>query len=395
LYLPERIPHLDMTALREIESYDLFAANVLRPFLAGDPLEDDVAALCQTAFDFPVPIVDLGPGTALLELFHGPTAAFKDFGARFLATCFDVMDVGEIAILVATSGDTGAAVAGACHGRRRLEVGVLFPRDGVSPRQAHQLTCWGGNVSSFAVLGTFDDCQRMVKEVFQAGEWPSSARLTSANSINVGRLLPQAVYYGFAASRYEAAHGRAPGFVIPSGNVGNAVGAFLAREIGFPIRRIVLATNANRVVPDWFETGLWSPRPSVATLANAMDVGNPSNMERLFALFPDRGSICRCASSVSVDDDQIRSTIARGPRRWGQVFCPHTATAVRAREGMDTDDWIVVATAHPAKFDHIVEPLIGGPVEVPPGLSALLERPRRYVEIAPTGEALLAAWSRA
>ncbi|MCA9739698.1 MAG: threonine synthase [Gemmatimonadetes bacterium] len=398
LYVPDRFPEPDRFPAEAGSDYAAFAAAVLRPFLEDDPLAEHVEGLCREAFDFPVPLVELPRRTAVLELFHGPTAAFKDFGARFLAGCFQHLppdpDGRPRTILVATSGDTGAAVAAACHGKQGLEVAILFPEGAVSPRQQHQLTCWDGNVTSFAVRGTFDDCQRMVKELFQSGSWPGGGRLTSANSINVGRLLPQVVYYAWASLQYRARHGRAPGFIVPSGNVGNAVGAFWAQRAGFPVARIALATNANDVIPAFAGGGPWEPRPSVSTLANAMDVGHPSNMERLFDLAGGPEALRPLLHARTVSDEEIRETIRNGPARWGQVFCPHTATAVRLREEMSSADLVVVATAHPAKFEQIVEPLVGHPVEVPPALAELLARPTHVRVIEPTADSLRTAWAQ-
>jgi threonine synthase len=394
LYVPESWPEIDVDALDPGEPFDRLAARVIAPFLAGDRLEPQIDALCERAFDFPMPLVPLGGGSAVLELFHGPTAAFKDFGARFLATCFEALlaeRAERLTILVATSGDTGAAVAAACHRRPGMRVAVLFPDGGVAPRQERQLTCWDGNVRSFAVRGTFDDCQRLVKAAFARDGWPAEGRLSSANSINVGRLLPQMAYYAAASLRYRAEYGRAAGFVVPSGNVGNSVGAFWAKRLGFPVREIALATNANRVLPDWFADGEWNPRPSVKTLANAMDVGNPSNMERLLHLHPEREAMLAIAQSLSVDDATIREEIVRGVERWQRVWCPHTATAAHFLGRLEGDAWVVVSTAHPAKFDSIVEPLLGRPVETPARLQALLERPTRCTKIEADLDRFLAA----
>jgi len=396
LYVPERFPAIDPRTLERAADFPAMMAAFLRPFVDGDPLAERLDEMCRRAFDFPVPAVPVGRDTEVLELFHGPTAAFKDVGARFLAECFEALVTSEkrrgganrLTVLVATSGDTGAAVASACHRRPHVRVGVLFPDGGVSPRQEQQLTCWDDNVLSFAVHGAFDDCQRLVKQAFRDPRWRAAGPLSSANSINVGRLLPQAAYYAVASTRYRSEHGTDPGVIVPSGNVGNAVGAFWARETGFPIRHVALATNANRVVPDWFAGDEWSPRRSVATLANAMDVGDPSNMERLFHLYPDPSRLRARASSMSVDDATIRNTIADGPSRWGRVWCPHTATAVHFREQLPDPHWIVVATAHPAKFDEIVEPLIGRTVEVPAPLAELLRRPQAFERIEPELDAL-------
>ncbi len=384
LYVPARWPSCDVQRLSAADPLPVLAARILRPFFSGDPLEDQLEALCERAFDFPMPLTHLARRTSVLELFHGPTAAFKDFGARFLASCFDSLlrqRSERLSVLVATSGDTGAAVAAACHRMERLRVAILFPKGGVSPLQERQLTCWDDNVVSFAVRGTFDDCQRLVKAAFARPGWPPDGRLSSANSINVGRLLPQAVFYAVASLRYRQEQGRAAGFVVPSGNIGNAVGAFWAKRMGFPVREIALAANANRVVPDWFCTGDWRPRKAIRTLANAMDVGHPSNMERLFHLFPKRQSLLAQAHSLSVDDETIRREIGAGREKWGRVWCPHSATAAHFREQLASDDWVIVATAHPAKFASIVEPLIGERLEVPPQLRELLDRPNRFEEI--------------
>jgi threonine synthase len=370
--------------------------RVLRPFLEGDELQHALDDICARAFDFPVPLVELRDGTAVLELFHGPTAAFKDFGARFLAECMvrrpDDDPTGRpLTILVATSGDTGGAVASAFYRKPGVRVVILYPHGGVSARQEQQLVCWGDNVRTLAVDGTFDDCQRLAKTAFRDERLSTRHRLTSANSINIGRLLPQMAYYAVVAEQYLARTGRRAGFIVPTGNVGNVAGAFWARRTGYPVGELVIATNANRVIPDWFETAEWQPRPSIPTLANAMDVGDPSNMERLFHLFPRGSGLREHARAHAVDDETIRRVIADGPSRWGRVWCPHTATAVHAREQLDSADWVIVATAHPAKFDTIVEPLVGHEVPPPPRLAELLDRPRHVSKI----EADLGALARA
>ena len=308
------------------------ATHLLTPFAEGDQLAASLPAITHDAFNFPAPLVPLGTDGRLsvLELFHGPTAAFKDFGARFLAACMSRLRKPEqrpLTILVATSGDTGGAVAAAFHGRPGIEVAVLFPKGLVSPTQERQLTCWGDNVKSFAVRGTFDDCQRLVKQAFLDSALRKETELSSANSINLGRLLPQAVYYAATSLAIWRKYGERASFVIPSGNLGNAAACIWARKVGLPIGEIVLAHNANRTVADYLETGDWKPRPSVATLASAMDVGNPSNMERLRALFPELPDLRGAVSAFTVTDDAIRSRIRAGFDEFGQVWCPHTATA--------------------------------------------------------------------
>ncbi len=392
LFVPEVLPALSPAALDPALPYPERAREVLAPFFKGDELEPDLPGLCREAFDFPVPLTRLSDRVRILELFHGPTAAFKDFGARFLARALERLQSGEktpLTILVATSGDTGGAVAAAFHGRTGISVRVLFTEDGVSERQRKQLTCWDGNVASYAVRGTFDDCQRVVKEAFRSPEISGRFRLSSANSINLGRLLPQTVYYVHASALFLAETGEKPALVIPSGNVGNAVGAYWARAMGAPIARIALAVNANRVLPDFLTEGIYRPRPSVRTLANAMDVGDPSNLERLRFLFPERETLEREVSARSVTDGEIRDTIRRVYEGSGLVLCPHTACAEYVRERrMPEAPAVVVATAHPAKFETVVEPLIGQAVPVPPALAALLDAPSRYETIEPRLEEL-------
>ena len=370
----------------------------MQPFAAGDAMATLVPAITTDAFDIPAPVVEVGHAGAplsVLELFHGPTAAFKDFGARFLAATLERLpsaDPRRLTILVATSGDTGGAVAAAFHGRPWVDVIVLYPRGLVSARQEKQLACWGGNVRTLAVRGTFDDCQRMVKEAFVDPALARDHRLSSANSINVGRLLPQMVYYARTSLELARRDGRPPNFIIPTGNLGNALACVWAREAGLPIGDIVLACNANASIPEFLDGGEWRPRASVATLASAMDVGNPSNMERLRALYPDPAKLRATVRAERVDDDEIRRTIRRDHRELGQTWCPHTATAAAAWRRLPAarraERWVLVATAHPAKFNDIVEPLIGAEVPVPPSLARLLALPSIQRVVEPRLDAL-------
>src|SRR5487761_946540 len=391
LYVPTEWPPAQAASFTARESLAGIGSKLLAPFVAGDPLAPSLSAITAEAFDFPAPVVALGKSgrLAVLELFHGPTAAFKDFGARFLAACLARLRATAsrpLTILVATSGDTGGAVAAAFHGRPGIEVGVLFPKGLVSPTQERQLTCWGGNVRSFSVRGTFDDCQRLVKQAFLDRSWQEERALSSANSINLGRLLPQAVYYAAASLAVFRTHGERASFIVPSGNLGNAVACIWARRLGLPIADVVLAHNANRTVPDFLDTGEWRPRASVATLASAMDVGNPSNFERLRALYPELSEIRSAVSAYAVDDEAIRARIRAGYQELGQIWCPHTATAAEAHamlpaERRERGRWVLVATAHPAKFREIVEPLIGREVAVPDSLTKLFARPTECTEI--------------
>jgi threonine synthase len=345
LYVPTAFPSIDPARLRETTTTAALASRLLEPFFEGDALAPQLLAICQEAFDFSAPLRELARDTAVLELFHGPTAAFKDFGARFLAaTLARLREPGSptVTVLVATSGDTGGAVAAAFSGRPGFEVVVLYPRGMVSERQERQLTCWGGNVSAFRVRGDFDACQRLVKEAFRDDTLLKTRRLTSANSISLGRLLPQMVYYAESSLEYERRHGVAPGFIVPSGNLGNVTACVWAERLGLPVREVVLATNANRTVSQFLAGGEWLPRPTVATLATAMDVGNPSNMERLLALYGGEGGAREQLRAFRVTDDQIRAQIRNGPAAWGEVWDPHTATAVAVRESLETPHWIIV-----------------------------------------------------
>src|SRR5215831_14808727 len=258
LYVPEKFPMFRLVDFDGIETWREIGIKILQPFFAGDLLATHLADICAEAFNFPINLNHLSAETAVLELFHGPTAAFKDVGARFLAACLSRLP-GQRTVLVATSGDTGGAVAAAFHEHPEIQVIVLFPKGKISPRQQQQLTCWGKSVRAFAVRGDFDDCQRMVKTAFATRAWADSHGLLSANSINLGRLLPQTVYYATAGLWYLRQRGAMPGFVIPTGNLGNAVAAFWARQMGMPVREIALATNANDAIPDYFASGSWKP----------------------------------------------------------------------------------------------------------------------------------------
>jgi threonine synthase len=390
LYVPEHFPSLSPEALAGAETLAAVAARLLAPFFAGDPLEGALDEICREAFTFPVPLKDLRDGTAVLELFHGPTAAFKDVGARFLAGVLSRArgdDARPLTILVATSGDTGGAVAAAFHGKPGVEVAVLYPAGMVSPRQEKQLTTWGGNVRAFGVRGDFDACQRLVKAAMADDDLRAARRLSSANSISIGRLLPQMAYYAWASTEWIRRHGSAPGFIVPTGNMGNAAAAMWAHRVGMPIREVVLATNANPSITTFTGGTEWAAQPTVNTLATAMDVGNPSNMERVLHLFGGADAARGALRAERVPDDEIRRVIREGVARWGEVWDPHTATAVAVRERLQGEGWIVVSTAHPAKFEAIVEPLVGRKVPVPPELQALLDRASQVTEIEPTLEA--------
>jgi threonine synthase len=402
LYIPTLMPQVDPAALAGLSRLPQIASTALAGFFAGDRLQSALGEIAEAALDFPAPttaVAGCPDPLFALELYHGPTAAFKDFGARFLAQTLQRLQepgTGPLTILVATSGDTGGAVAAAFHRLPGVRVVILYPKGLVSPRQEQQLTCWGDNVASLRIAGSFDDCQRLVKAAFGDAALGRRHRFSSANSINIGRLLPQMVYYAASSLKIERRTQKKVSYIIPAGNLGNAFAAVWARAMGLPIARIILAHNANRTVPDFLKTGVWQPRPSIPTLASAMDVGNPSNMERMRSLYPTLGELSEQLSADSVDDATIRARIGEDFMHYGREWCPHTATAAEVYSRLSVAErrdrpWVVVATAHPAKFNEIVEPIIGKAVAVPESLGRLLSLPQHAVDLPPTLEALAAA----
>jgi len=391
--MPEAIPLVSIDKFDPDMPLADFAALLLGPYFAGDALEAELPAICAEALDFPAPLVvpdSTKPQLRSLELFHGPTGAFKDFGARFLMACFERMAVPSepLTVLVATSGDTGGAVGCAAEGRSSVRVVILFPAGRVSAFQERQLTRWGKNVLAIEVDGDFDDCQRMVKAAFADEPLSAGQRLTSANSINFGRLMPQLAYAAHAALRVFAETGGNPGFIVPSGNLGHGLAVLLAKAMSLPVGPVILATNSNRTLKDWKLTGRFEPRPSLQTLANAMDVGNPSNFERFLAL----PSHARDVQVELVTDDQIEARIASEYRESSYVWCPHSATAVEAWTRLpdavrSERPWIAAATAHPYKFAETVEPLIARAVDPSP-LCAMQDLPSRKISIAACSSAL-------
>jgi threonine synthase len=398
LYVPETVPRMSSAEWAGLRGRTLpeVASALLAP-LVGDALAGDtLQRLMSSALSYPVPLVPIVPGTWALELFHGPTFAFKDVGARSMARWLAATrtDGGEeaVTVLVATSGDTGGAVADAFHGVAGTRVVVLYPQGRVSPVQEAQFATLGGNVTAVAVAGTFDDCQRLVKAAFADAALARRHRLTSANSISVGRLLPQMAYYAWAVLQLPA-DAPPPVVVVPSGNLGNVTAGLMAARRGVPIARFVAATTVNDPLPRFLASGRFAPGPSVPTLANAMDVGDPSNFERLQWLFGRDLEAMRAAlAGIAVTDDEIRAAV-RELDGLGYVADPHTAVGwVGARTATAFAaagvPRIVLATAHPAKFREVVEPILGRELPLPPALAARVAHPRRAVACAPELAAL-------
>ena len=381
LYVPDRIEPFSPAAidgLRDSTRVEVGAA-IASHLIGGDIARDAVLSIVAGALDFPLPLVELGAGGAIvLELFHGPTFAFKDVGARVMARLMAhfVAPGDALTVLVATSGDTGSAVAQAFAGVAGTRVVVLYPEGQVSDVQEAQFATLGGNVRAVAVSGSFDDCQALVKGAFSDERLRNEARLTSANSINVGRLVPQVFYYAFGSLQHPGAT-----WSVPSGNFGNLTAGLIARRLGFPIARFIAATNVNDVVPQYLASGRYEPRASVRTVANAMDVGAPSNFERIRCLY--NGDVERVRADVhgvAFDDAQVTAAIREVDARYGYVLDPHSAIAWLGLEGQPG---IFIATAHPAKFRETVEPAIGRHVDLPPALREALDRARLITRITP------------
>jgi len=394
LYVPESIPALPRTFLKRIGEQTLQSAGeqILSRYIDDIPAAD-LRAIIDTALDFPIPLVKLDNGLHLLELFHGPTLAFKDVGARFMANAcsyFLSVEERELTILVATSGDTGSAVAHGFCNVPNITVYILYPSGQISRLQEQQMTTLGGNIHAIEVKGTFDDCQLLVRKTLVDPDVLSVRALTTANSINVGRLLPQVVYYvwGIGQMTLEPqTAGAPPTVVVPTGNLGNLTAAVYAKWMGAPIGKLVAATNANDVVPQYLRTGTFTPRPSTRTLSNAMDVGNPSNLTRLQSLYRD--DVVRMRQNIeaiSITDPETLEEIRSTYRTNKHILDPHTAVGVAAarrvlERGSDSNPIIVAATAHPAKFPEIVRTAIGTTILLPEALKKALTRTKQSTPI--------------
>ncbi|GAA0810779.1 threonine synthase [Colwellia asteriadis] len=381
LFFPTSMPVLDnieeLLALPMVER----SVKVLLPFVEEDLSEAELTEIITDAFNFPAQLQPINPERAILELFHGPTLAFKDFGARFMAKCLqafcakDAKASGEdkkLTILTATSGDTGAAVAHAFHGIDNIRVVIMYPKGKISLLQEKMFTTLGDNIETLAIDGDFDDCQALVKQSFDDKELANTIGLNSANSINISRLLAQVCYYFEAVAQLSRVKSDLSSLVfsIPSGNFGNLTAGLFAKAMGLPIKRFIAATNANDTVPRYLETGEWTPHETVATISNAMDVSNPNNWPRVEHMLKTGIVPQDCVSSVSIDEEQTQSTMI-GLNKLGYVSEPHAAVAYKALQysAQEGEFGVFLGTAHPAKFKEVVESILGSPLGLPKELA--------------------------
>ena len=386
LYMPERIKRLleDFFVSMGKRSFVENACAVAEAFFGEDIPSAELQRIVVETLSFDCPVVEVEPGIYALELFHGPTLAFKDVGARFMARLLRHFTDGsrEINVLVATSGDTGSAVANGFLGVDGIRVFVLYPKGKVSPIQECQFTTLGRNITALEIDGTFDDCQALVKSAFMDAELNGAMRLTSANSINVARFLPQAFYYFWA---YAQLGGDNVVCCVPSGNFGNICSALFGKRMGLPIKRFIAANNANSVFYEFLQTSEYRPRPSIQTIANAMDVGDPSNFARIWDLYGHNPEAIRAdISGATYSDAQIAETIRDCYARTGYLLDPHGACGYRAlKEGLRPGETgFFCETAHPAKFKDTVERIIGSPVGIPDRLAAFMQGEKKSVELS-------------
>lgn len=384
LYMPEFIPALPQDFLSTLNQKSLAEIGfaVARPFVEEDIPADKLWTIVEETLNFPIPVVEVHDSVFSLELFHGPTCAFKDVGARFLARCLGYFSDEKVTVLVATSGDTGSAVANGFLGIKNVDVVILYPKDKVSHLQEQQLTTLGQNITAIEVSGTFDDCQQMVKKAFLDKELNKKINITSANSINIARLLPQTFYYFWAISQIRNTDDV---FVsVPSGNYGNLSAGLLAKAMGLKIKRFIASSNINNIVPLFLSTGKFEPRPSKQTISNAMDVGNPSNFGRMIALYGNSlENLTQDVSGFSFDDQETRNIIQEVYQKYGYTLDPHGAVGyLGLREHLKNKraTGIFLETAHPAKFIESMRQSIGE-VEIPQRLKDHLHKEKKSIEM--------------
>lgn len=390
LYMPEKIDRLPDYFFQNLETYSFRELSyvVAKNIIQGAIPNEDLKKLVYEAIDFPAPIVSLDDNMHVLELFHGPSLAFKDFGARFMARAMGYFNEGEskeLTILVATSGDTGGAVAAGFYKTPGIKVVILYPSGKVSDLQEKQLTTLGHNITALEVNGTFDDCQALVKQAFLDDELNKKVRLSSANSINISRLIPQSFYY-FESYKQLKDKSKPVAFCIPSGNFGNLTAGLLAKQMGLPIEHFVAATNANDVVPQYLHTGVYTPRPSVATLSNAMDVGAPSNFARMMDMYGSEWSkVKNDISGFAYSDEATEKALLEVLNNYNYLIDPHGAVGYLAMkeylEAHPGHQGIVLETAHPSKFKPDVERIINRPIDVPQRLAELSDKKKEAIQM--------------
>ncbi len=390
LYMPEHIPQLQQSFFDNLKDYSFaqLAYEIVNQFVKEEIPEPELKKIVNEAFNFKIPVKNLHDNIYVLELFHGPTLAFKDFGARFMARVmgyFLQREARDIHILVATSGDTGSAVAQGFLGVEGVHVTLLYPKGKVSKIQEQQLCTVGGNVTALEVEGTFDDCQKMVKEAFLDPELNRRLNLSSANSINIARLLPQSLYYFYSYGQVVDV-GEEVCFSVPSGNFGNLSGGLLARRMGLPVVKFIAATNVNDIVPEYLKFGTFNPRPSIRTISNAMDVGNPSNFARMLDLFDnDHDAMIHEIVGVHYTDEDIRRTMREVFDQYGYHLCPHSAIGYAGLRdklpGSGSATGIFLSSAHPSKFEDVVKPVTGVKPEMPLRLKRIIENEKQSIEM--------------
>ncbi len=387
LYFPSEIPRLAEGFVDSLPSMsnEQIAFDVIRPYLGGDIGDEDLFEICRETVNFDFPLVAINDHISTLELFHGPTLAFKDVGARFMSRClrhFSKDNDEKTLVIVATSGDTGGAVAAGFHGVEGIEVVILYPKDKVSKVQELQLTTLGGNVTTLELHGTFDDCQAIAKQALADIDLGSKAHFTSANSINVARWLPQQFYFFYALKQWDC---EPPVISVPSGNFGNLASGILAHISGLPVKKFIAACNANDVVTRFLQTEDYEPLPSVATLSNAMDVGAPSNFVRILEIFDNKiVDLKKKLESVSVSDETTATTMREVYSEYGYTLDPHGAVGYRALadhlEKNIGSLGIFLETAHPVKFDSVGE-IIGETPTIPQSVDVLFAKEKQSIEL--------------
>lgn len=383
LYMPEAFPALDKKMIQGIESlsFQEIAYEVAHTIIGDDISSGDLKDIVYGAINFPAPVHLLSENIGSLELWHGPSLAFKDFGARFMAALMSYFIRNEnkkLTILVATSGDTGGAVAAGFYDTPGIEVIILYPSGKVSDLQEKQLTTLGKNIKAIEINGTFDDCQALVKQAFLDDELNRKFNLSSANSINIARLIPQSFYY-FEGYKQVVKYGKDIVFSVPSGNFGNLTAGLIAKKMGLPVKRFIAATNINKIVPDYLENGIYQPKPSQATISNAMDVGNPSNFVRILDLYhQDYKALSKDISGFWADDAETIEAMKDAYIRYGYICDPHGAIGYKSMQMLtDNEFGIFLETAHPAKFLDTVNETLGMETDIPEALEILKHKQKR------------------